>query len=204
MLKCLAVSWSSFETTRPWTRRGLGGPHLKASLGRKIEGKQTVLIPKCPPTFLQPGTSLALGRVPARSQGTRAIGGSRRLRPGPRWGSADGGAAGPARRSPPPAPRAALWVARGRQVTANGGGRLSRRAARHGSAAGPSGLRSPLAAACPGRRARRAMDRPVAAAAAAGSEGGGGPGPAGGRRPPRGAGGPVAGSRQPSVETLDR
>ncbi|XP_032186948.1 myotubularin-related protein 1 isoform X9 [Mustela erminea] len=57
------------------------------------------------------------------------------------------------------------------------------------------------------------MDRPVAAvaaaaaaaAAAAGSEGGGGPGPgpAGGRKPPRGAGGPAAGSRQPSVETLD-
>nr|XP_055193799.1 myotubularin-related protein 1 isoform X3 [Nyctereutes procyonoides] len=52
------------------------------------------------------------------------------------------------------------------------------------------------------------MDRPAAAAAAAaaaGSEGGGGPGPgpAGGRRPPRGAGGPAVGSRQPSVETLD-
>uniref|UniRef100_A0A8C8X5N9 Myotubularin related protein 1 n=1 Tax=Panthera leo TaxID=9689 RepID=A0A8C8X5N9_PANLE len=51
------------------------------------------------------------------------------------------------------------------------------------------------------------MDRPAAAAAAAaaGSEGGGGPGPvpAGGRRPPRGAGAPAAGSRQPSVETLD-
>ncbi|XP_057351767.1 myotubularin-related protein 1 isoform X10 [Manis pentadactyla] len=44
------------------------------------------------------------------------------------------------------------------------------------------------------------MDRPAAAAAAAGCEG---PGPAGGRRPPRGAGGPAAGSRQPSVETLD-
>ncbi|XP_055249824.1 myotubularin-related protein 1 isoform X2 [Moschus berezovskii] len=48
------------------------------------------------------------------------------------------------------------------------------------------------------------MDRP-AAAAAAGCEGGGGlgPGPAGGRRPPRVAGGPAVGSRQPSVETLD-
>ncbi|XP_011529512.1 phosphatidylinositol-3-phosphate phosphatase MTMR1 isoform X7 [Homo sapiens] len=48
------------------------------------------------------------------------------------------------------------------------------------------------------------MDRP-AAAAAAGCEGGGGPnpGPAGGRRPPRAAGGATAGSRQPSVETLD-
>ncbi|XP_073083797.1 phosphatidylinositol-3-phosphate phosphatase MTMR1 isoform X10 [Manis javanica] len=44
------------------------------------------------------------------------------------------------------------------------------------------------------------MDRPAAAAAAAGCEG---PGPAGGRRPPWGAGGPAAGSRQPSVETLD-
>ncbi|XP_037584541.1 myotubularin-related protein 1 [Cebus imitator] len=54
------------------------------------------------------------------------------------------------------------------------------------------------------------MDRPAAAAAAAavaaaGCEGGGGPnsGPAGGRRPPRAAGGATAGSRQPSVETLD-
>ncbi|XP_036695292.1 myotubularin-related protein 1 isoform X8 [Balaenoptera musculus] len=51
------------------------------------------------------------------------------------------------------------------------------------------------------------MDRPAAAAAAAagGGEGGGGlgPGPAGGRRPPRVAGAPAAGSRQPSVETLD-
>ncbi|XP_011936761.1 PREDICTED: myotubularin-related protein 1 [Cercocebus atys] len=52
------------------------------------------------------------------------------------------------------------------------------------------------------------MDRPAAAAAAAaaaGCEGGGGPnpGPAGGRRPPRTAGGAAAGSRQPSVETLD-
>ncbi|XP_067579117.1 myotubularin-related protein 1 isoform X2 [Pseudorca crassidens] len=53
------------------------------------------------------------------------------------------------------------------------------------------------------------MDRPAAAAAAAaaagGGEGGGGlgPGPAGGRRPPRGVGAPAAGSRQPSVETLD-
>ncbi|XP_023057944.1 myotubularin-related protein 1 isoform X1 [Piliocolobus tephrosceles] len=50
------------------------------------------------------------------------------------------------------------------------------------------------------------MDRPVAAAvAAAGCEGGGGPnpGPAGGRRPPRAAGGAAAGSRQPSMETLD-
>nr|XP_037845211.1 myotubularin-related protein 1 isoform X5 [Chlorocebus sabaeus] len=53
------------------------------------------------------------------------------------------------------------------------------------------------------------MDRPAAAAAAAvaaaGCEGGGGPnpGPAGGRRPPRAAGGAAAGSRQPSVETLD-
>uniref|UniRef100_A0A8C3WAD3 phosphatidylinositol-3,5-bisphosphate 3-phosphatase n=1 Tax=Catagonus wagneri TaxID=51154 RepID=A0A8C3WAD3_9CETA len=49
------------------------------------------------------------------------------------------------------------------------------------------------------------MDRPAAAAAAAGGEGGGGlgPGPAGGRRPPRVVGGPAAGSRQPSVETLD-
>uniref|UniRef100_A0A8C6CQU8 Myotubularin related protein 1 n=1 Tax=Moschus moschiferus TaxID=68415 RepID=A0A8C6CQU8_MOSMO len=50
------------------------------------------------------------------------------------------------------------------------------------------------------------MDRPAAAAAAAaGCEGGGalGPGPAGGRRPPRVAGGPAVGSRQPSVETLD-
>ncbi|KAB0341249.1 hypothetical protein FD754_018175 [Muntiacus muntjak] len=52
------------------------------------------------------------------------------------------------------------------------------------------------------------MDRPAAAAAAAaaaGCESGGGlgPGPAGGRRPPRVAGGPAVGSRQPSVETLD-
>ncbi|XP_073654870.1 phosphatidylinositol-3-phosphate phosphatase MTMR1 isoform X5 [Tursiops truncatus] len=52
------------------------------------------------------------------------------------------------------------------------------------------------------------MDRPAAAAAAAaagGGEGGGGlgPGPAGGRRPPRVVGAPAAGSRQPSVETLD-
>ncbi|XP_060148903.1 phosphatidylinositol-3-phosphate phosphatase MTMR1 isoform X5 [Globicephala melas] len=51
------------------------------------------------------------------------------------------------------------------------------------------------------------MDRPPAAAAAAagGGEGGGGlgPGPAGGRRPPRVVGAPAAGSRQPSVETLD-
>ncbi|XP_073918523.1 phosphatidylinositol-3-phosphate phosphatase MTMR1 isoform X8 [Castor canadensis] len=52
------------------------------------------------------------------------------------------------------------------------------------------------------------MDRPVAAAAAAaaaGCEGAGGPGSgaAGGRRPPRTAGGAYAGSRQPSVETLD-
>ncbi|XP_059944108.1 myotubularin-related protein 1 isoform X1 [Mesoplodon densirostris] len=50
------------------------------------------------------------------------------------------------------------------------------------------------------------MDRPAAAAAAAGGgEGGGGlgPGPAGGRRPPRAAGAPAAGSRQPSMETLD-
>uniref|UniRef100_A0A2K5S8Y8 phosphatidylinositol-3,5-bisphosphate 3-phosphatase n=1 Tax=Cebus imitator TaxID=2715852 RepID=A0A2K5S8Y8_CEBIM len=48
------------------------------------------------------------------------------------------------------------------------------------------------------------MDRPAAAAAAA-AVGGGGPnsGPAGGRRPPRAAGGATAGSRQPSVETLD-
>lgn len=49
------------------------------------------------------------------------------------------------------------------------------------------------------------MDRPAAAAAAAGCEAGGGPGPGpvGGRRPPRVAGGATAGSRQPSVETLD-
>ncbi|XP_070222186.1 phosphatidylinositol-3-phosphate phosphatase MTMR1 isoform X2 [Bos mutus] len=51
------------------------------------------------------------------------------------------------------------------------------------------------------------MDRPAAAAAAAAagcdSGGGLGPGPAGGRRPPRVAGGPAVGSRQPSVETLD-
>ncbi|KAM4799804.1 phosphatidylinositol-3-phosphate phosphatase MTMR1 isoform X3 [Urocitellus parryii] len=49
------------------------------------------------------------------------------------------------------------------------------------------------------------MDRPVAAAAAAGCEGAGGPGPglASGRRPPRASGGAAAGSRQPSVETLD-
>ncbi|XP_052519512.1 myotubularin-related protein 1 isoform X1 [Budorcas taxicolor] len=53
------------------------------------------------------------------------------------------------------------------------------------------------------------MDRPAAAAAAAaaaaGCESGGalGLGPAGGRRPPRVAGGPAVGSRQPSVETLD-
>ncbi|KAM5128360.1 phosphatidylinositol-3-phosphate phosphatase MTMR1 isoform 1-T1 [Callospermophilus lateralis] len=51
------------------------------------------------------------------------------------------------------------------------------------------------------------MDRPVAAAAAAAAvcEGAGGPGPglASGRRPPRAAGGAAAGSRQPSVETLD-
>ncbi|XP_053526194.1 myotubularin-related protein 1 isoform X9 [Artibeus jamaicensis] len=52
------------------------------------------------------------------------------------------------------------------------------------------------------------MDRP-AATAAAGSEGAGGPGPgpgpgpAGGWRPPRVPGVPAAGSRQPSVETLD-
>ncbi|XP_066105020.1 myotubularin-related protein 1 isoform X6 [Saccopteryx bilineata] len=47
------------------------------------------------------------------------------------------------------------------------------------------------------------MDRP--AAAGAGSEGAGGPGVglAGGWRRPRIAGGPAAGSRQPSVETLD-
>ncbi|XP_025132347.2 myotubularin-related protein 1 isoform X5 [Bubalus bubalis] len=52
------------------------------------------------------------------------------------------------------------------------------------------------------------MDRPAAAAAAAAaagcdSGGGLGPGPAGGRRPPRVAGGPAVGSRQPSLETLD-
>ncbi|XP_045676430.1 myotubularin-related protein 1 isoform X7 [Phyllostomus hastatus] len=51
------------------------------------------------------------------------------------------------------------------------------------------------------------MDRPTAAAAAAGSEGAGGPGPgpgpAGGWRSPRVPGVPAAGSRQPSVETLD-
>ncbi|XP_063102594.1 myotubularin-related protein 1 isoform X3 [Cavia porcellus] len=48
------------------------------------------------------------------------------------------------------------------------------------------------------------MERP-GAAAAAGCEGVGGPGlgPAGGRRPPRAAGSAAAGSRQPSVETLD-
>ncbi|XP_036915650.1 myotubularin-related protein 1 isoform X9 [Sturnira hondurensis] len=52
------------------------------------------------------------------------------------------------------------------------------------------------------------MDRP-AATAAAGSEGAGGPGPgpgpgpAGAWRPPRVPGVPAAGSRQPSVETLD-
>ncbi|XP_057395116.1 myotubularin-related protein 1 isoform X3 [Balaenoptera acutorostrata] len=47
------------------------------------------------------------------------------------------------------------------------------------------------------------MDRPAAAAAAGEGGGGLGPGPAGGRRPPRVAGAPAAGSRQPSVETLD-
>ncbi|XP_054437781.1 myotubularin-related protein 1 isoform X4 [Pteronotus mesoamericanus] len=49
------------------------------------------------------------------------------------------------------------------------------------------------------------MDWPAAAAAAAGSEGAGGPGPGptGGWRPPRVPGVPAAGSRQPSVETLD-
>lgn len=67
----------------------------------------------------------------------------------------------------------------------------------------PPGCGSPAAAAAFGE-AWRTMDRPVAAAAA-GCEGIGGPGlgPAGGRRPPRAAGSAAAGSRQPSVETLD-
>ncbi|XP_052596720.1 myotubularin-related protein 1 isoform X9 [Peromyscus californicus insignis] len=51
------------------------------------------------------------------------------------------------------------------------------------------------------------MDRPVAAAAAAAAScegaGGSGPGPAAGWRPSRLAGGASAGSRQPSMETLD-
>ncbi|XP_036030183.1 myotubularin-related protein 1 isoform X2 [Onychomys torridus] len=51
------------------------------------------------------------------------------------------------------------------------------------------------------------MDRPVAAAAAAAAScegaGGPGPGPAAGWRPSRVAGGASAGSRQPSMETLD-
>ncbi|XP_036160160.1 myotubularin-related protein 1 isoform X6 [Myotis myotis] len=47
------------------------------------------------------------------------------------------------------------------------------------------------------------MDRQAAAAAGSEGAGGPGPGPAGGWRPPRVAGAPPAGSRQPSVETLD-
>ncbi|XP_059534983.1 myotubularin-related protein 1 isoform X1 [Myotis daubentonii] len=47
------------------------------------------------------------------------------------------------------------------------------------------------------------MDRQAAAAAGSEGAGGPGPGPAGGWRTPRVAGAPPAGSRQPSVETLD-
>jgi hypothetical protein len=114
--------------------------------------------------------------------------------------------------SPAPA-RVAFWVTRGRQVTANGGGRLTRAVKQRSRAAG--GASGSLAAAAlrtvahRRRRAWRVMDRPVAAAAAASAascEGAGGPGPGPGAswRPSRVAGGASASSRHPSIETLDR
>lgn len=116
--------------------------------------------------------------------------------------------AAPPGNPPPPLPRAraGLWVTPGRQVTANGGGRLSWQAAVRASGTRqnvPAPL-IPIAASPRWRRCRRAMDRQAMAAAGSEGAGGPGPGPAGGWRPPRVAGAPPAGSRQPSVETLDR
>lgn len=145
----------------PRTPRGPGLPSPRNFPGK---GNKSVSTPDFPepvpltPRLLQSGRRLREQSAPAApARGLRlGVPGARRAQ------------VGPPRRAPAPAPapRTALWVARGRQVTANGGGRLSgaRRIAAAGRAAGPPRRRPPSDCGLPaaagsapwtGRRRRR-------------------------------------------------